>query len=90
MTYHNFLNLPTDQVLEIVMMRGKYITLRQLGEFTIELYALDNFFVELGFSSSQSQIQDDFLVFANVFNSIKGLDPYLDDHNSFELIKSLY
>lgn len=90
MTYYNFLKLPIDQVIEIVMVRGKYITLRHLGEFTIELYALDNFFVELGFTSSHSQVQDDFLIFANVFNGAKGLDPYLEDKNSFELMKSLH
>lgn len=89
MTYQNFIKLPAEQMIELVMIKGCYITWRRLGEYTIELYALDNFFVEVGFSSAESQIQDDFLVFANVFNGTKGLDPYLEDNKSFELIKAL-
>lgn len=89
MTYLDFLKLPVEQRLDIIWHRGTYITRRVQHPYIIELYAVDSFFVEIGISSSHGMINDNFLIFTNAFYGSQGLEPYLQDKISFELIKSL-
>lgn len=89
MTYLNFLKLPVEQMLEIIWYKGIYITRRIQNPYIVELYAVDNFFVEIGVLSSHGVINDNFLTFTNAFKGSKGLEPYLIDKISFGLIKSI-
>lgn len=89
MTYLDFLKLPVEQRLEIIWYKGTYITRRKHSPYIIELYAIDSFFVEVGVSSSHGMINDNFLIFTSAFYGSRGLEPYLQDKISFELMKSL-
>jgi hypothetical protein len=71
--FHTYKILPQDMQAEVLMKFGVYTELiRQTPQLSIELYALNDFYVEIYFD----KISED-PVCIKAFNSINELEPYL-------------
>lgn len=68
----NFKKLTIDQQAAYVKKKGQYLSIRENRHFLIDLYSLDDFFVELWYSPNSVGINQ-----IKAFNHIDHLDPYL-------------
>lgn len=87
MRYEDFLDMSMEQMVETVWREGKYITQRKAGTKFIELYAINNFFVEIWFTLPQNIRDFHFVWIIKSFKGIKGIDPYILNKESFQLMK---
>ncbi len=72
-SFNTFKMLSCDMQAEVLLQWGVYLDLiRQTSELNIELYALNDFYVEIYFD----KITEDPL-FLKAFHSLEELEPYL-------------
>lgn len=88
MRYEDFLNMSMEQMAEIVWTHGKFLTEKKYTTKCVELYALNNFFVEIWLTLPQNIRDFNFVLIIKTFKKINALDPYLQDEESFRLIRS--
>ena len=67
-----FKKLTVDQQAKYVKNKGRYLTIRENRHFLIDLYCLEDFFVELWYSPNSVGINQ-----IRSFKDIKQLEPYL-------------
>ncbi len=67
-----FKKLTIDQQANYVKRFGKYLSIRENRHFLIDLYCIDDFFVELWYSPNSAGINQ-----IKAFRGIEKLDPYL-------------
>ncbi|MCG8320203.1 MAG: hypothetical protein MI921_11920 [Cytophagales bacterium] len=67
-----FKKLTIDQQAKFVKTRGRYLSIRENRHFLIDLYCVDDFFVELWYSPNSVGINQ-----IRSFKDIKLLEPYL-------------
>ncbi len=82
-----FESLDSTEKLDQTYFQGVFLTERTVVEFIIELYALNNFFVEIWYGGL-NEGETPFVKIKS-FKSIKLLEPYLFSEASFKLLKSL-
>jgi len=64
---------------ELVFQEGKYIGMREYYNYSINLYSLYNFFVEVWYSPGENKIEK-----IEVLESEKTLDLYIDKMNELD------
>ncbi len=74
MTLYEFNLLPKDQQTELVWNEGDFVTDRQEDDYSILLYQLYSFYVEIKYSGKANR----FLIY-RCFNNINQLEPYLEE-----------
>ena len=89
MRYEDFLSMSMEQMAETVWREGRFITQRKCAKKFIKLYALDNFFVEIWFSVPHNIRDFHFVWLIKSFKGTKGIDPYIVNKESFQLMKAL-
>ena len=67
-----FKKLTIDQQAKFVKIKGRYLSIRENRHFLIDLYCLDDFFVELWYSPNSVGINQ-----IRSFKDIGQLEPYL-------------
>ncbi|MGK7394672.1 MAG: hypothetical protein ACNS62_08865 [Candidatus Cyclobacteriaceae bacterium M3_2C_046] len=70
--------------VQITRKRGIFLTIRMYKGIYIELYAMDNFFVEIWYYESPMKV----FTISKVFKNIQFLNPYLEDELSFAILQS--
>jgi len=65
-----------------ITFHGKLLATKKLGNHQVFLFWLKNFYVELWFNNRKGEIHG-----INSFESVKGLDFYLDDFSIQEIRK---
>jgi hypothetical protein len=70
-TYFRFLLLSREEKMEMLPQQGTFLLNRTDSNFTVELYALSYFFVEVRYHTQNNQ-----LVEVVAFKSIDQLQPY--------------
>lgn len=73
MTLNTFTNLDESRQAEILLDRGIFLTERLYKNFTIFLYQVDNFYVEIYYNLRYNTTQG-----MRGFEDDDALDPYLD------------
>lgn len=73
---------------EIVWTHGKFLTEKKYPKQYVELYAINNFFVEIWFSIPHNIRDFDFVLFIRSFKRISGIETYLVDEECFDLLKA--
>ncbi len=67
-----FKKLTIDQQAKYVKIKGNYLSIRENRHFLIDLYGIDDFFVELWYSPNSVGINQ-----IRSFRDVKQLEPYL-------------
>jgi hypothetical protein len=80
--YHSYADQKTAV---LVKEQGIYLTTRTSDKFLIELYAIENFFVEIWYLDGEGKVD----IKTEIHDDISCLDPYLKDEVSFLILKSL-
>jgi len=70
---HDFRVMPFEKKCDVVTYNGQYLVHRFLGECKVFLYSVDDFFIEVFFSSKYQKV-----LMINAFNQSTGLEPYLE------------
>jgi hypothetical protein len=78
-----FALISEDERVALTQREGTYLTVRSYGQFFIELYAVENFFVELWYNMNSS----DNKVKTRMFKDSSHLEIYLNDEVSFGLLQ---
>jgi hypothetical protein len=79
-----FALIPEEDRVLLTQQKGVYLTVRSEKHYFIELYAVDNFFVELWYNMKNST---DVVTKTRMFKDISHLDVYLTDEVSFGLLQ---
>lgn len=88
MSYEEFIKMNMEKRAEIVWAQGKFLTEKKYSNQHVELYAINNFFVEIWFSIPHNIRDFNFLLFIRSFKKISAIEPYLIDDDCFQLIKA--
>lgn len=72
MTLYNFNALPDNEQMQCWMQQGHYLMTRYVERFAVNLYAVDNFFVEVWYDPEPNRVDH-----LRSFSSVKALDDYL-------------
>ena len=78
-TKHKFRNLDIDRKGEYVFQEGKYIGMREYYNYSINLYSLYDYFVEVWYSPNENKIEK-----IEVLESEKTLYLYIDKMNELD------
>ena len=79
--FHSYLDQETNR---LVKKCGTFLTVRSTREYLVELYAVEDFFVEIWY---RDQIED-VEIKTEIHKDIDFLDVYLEDEVSFLILKS--
>ncbi|MDN5202902.1 hypothetical protein QQ008_16040 [Fulvivirgaceae bacterium BMA10] len=80
---HKFRKLTIDQQTLLVKKRGSYLSIRESNSFLINLYFIDDFFVELWYSSNGISVNQ-----IRSFRKLKYLEPYLNTIDISDVVSS--
>lgn len=83
----NFDKLCSSEKLDHTYFSGIFLSERIVFDYIIEVYSLNNFFVEIWYGG----LKDDETPFVKIkcFKSIKFLEPYLYIDSSFKILKDV-
>lgn len=84
MTIKEFRLLPFDKKCSFVTFRGRHLAKRSFGRSKVYLFQLEKFFAEIWCNSTTNKVHG-----VNAFDSIKGLDIYLEKIGINEIQKVL-
>jgi hypothetical protein len=79
-----FALISEEERIVLTQRAGTYLTVRSFGHFFIELYAVQNFFVELWYNMKNSSEK---MVKTRMFKDSTHLEVYLNDEVSFGLLQ---
>lgn len=82
-----FKSMDTTDKLEKTYFQGVFLSERVVFGYIIEIYALDNFFVEIWYCGLRKG-EEPFVKIKSC-KSIKLLEPYLFSETSFQMLKDL-
>ena len=81
MTLHHFNALDQDKQRWWVLERGVYLSNRKTDDFTVFLFQLDGFYIEIFFHNENDEV---YLI--KSFANTDELEPYLEEINLFQLL----
>ena len=81
---HLFQLISNQEIIDITRRDGIFLTLHQHKYFLTELYAYDNFFVEIWYCKVGNKLK----IKARYFRDTVFLEHYLDDQQSFAILKN--
>ena len=88
MRYEEFIKMNMEKRAEVVWAQGRFLTEKRYPDQHVELYAINNFFVEIWFSIPHNIRDFHFLMFIRSFKKISAIESYLIDDECFQLIKA--
>ncbi len=82
MTLHRFKALSHAKQRWWILERSNYISQRQTEDFTVFLFQLASFYIEVFFHNDNEEVLQ-----IKSFGSTDGLDPYLEEISLYQLFK---
>jgi len=79
--FHSYLDQETNR---LVKKCGTFLTVRSTREYLVELYAVEDFFVEIWYRDQVEDVE----IKTEIHKDIDFLDVYLEDEVSFLILKS--
>jgi hypothetical protein len=81
MNLYEFEMLTDNEQVDLLYKEGVYLGKRKVGEYSVVLYQVDNFYIEILYKKYRYYISR-----IRCFTSVKLLDPYLSQIDIVELI----
>lgn len=72
-TLTDFKSMPYEKQCEVVTFSACFLSQRRVTDFNVFLYHVDNFFIEIFYSSRHAKV-----IMLNSFEKNECLDPYLE------------
>lgn len=82
MMLYDFSLLDQQEQIDLLYKEGSYIGKRRQSSYTLVLYQLDGFYVEVIYRKYRR-----FVYRIHAFNSVSGIEPYLQHIDVQELVK---
>ena len=84
---NDFNNISKEEKVNELWKNGTFLTCRLYGDYVIELYSLNNFFVELWYDDMAGT--DKLIMQLKCFKDINLIQPYFDEELSFRILKNI-